>query len=591
MGNPILDMISSLSAVSSTRANDNANKYSEISSIYDSQIAAQEQLGTNIATTKEVELSGKLSAQAATQALAQELGAKMDSPNQIMTLLASEMRTNTLKSMEAKKKYAELDAVSFFDNPLVFLSNQFEKDRIAAEHNSYTDMADSAASKIQDINALVQSGALAQDKIATKITEDSAAAELDNINLLNRQKINEIKLNGISSQINANKALLNDDKFQLDLLMKRQAVLDNEDSRRMMHERLAMEREEHDLRMQAKKDKEDEVEAYNASLIEQYKLIEKGSAAYNNVIKFPRSVVVDANGNKVETIDLKAAENMTKRIASTKEGKAMLELSLNQGLTLDSGINGNSPVYGRNFLEAFNNINMMNMDPSNVPHKEILSTIRQFINPKMNKFLAARKKATQDELNGEATSIINNDYLPVVLANNDADSSIYKAPAINHIVEGTGSKKVKNFWDKVIMPLATIGVNINSFKNMYEHAITAVESGDITEDELVNGIAEYYTNVKNWNNINNNYVGLALPMQQGYNVIIDDADMTWFSGFFPQVANASYFSKLKDSGLKYKKQGSFLHANISIDASKPEEVRKLRLIQKSKTLSGLFRGN
>lgn len=508
------------------------------------QEAVLSRASTNAQTVEGQKGRGELAAQTAARNIASQFGGNQEDANSLLALLGQQFRENTVKTSRAMERVAELDATSLLDNPLAWLSNQYEAYQLEGEAAATQDAANFASTAMQQINATISSGAQAQKAIAKTMTEESIAADLALKADEFKAKSIELQRNNLDKNMSGILALESGNARGIELERTKLAALHSEESLAMQKAHLAIAEKaaikneelqklnlEHarltvEQQRQQNKDREDVQKAMEY----EGHLYELGRAA----LELP---AIDTQGKGI--VPILAAEK------STKEGAARTQIILEAGAAKAAG--AVAVPFGNRPSDALLKVSISGATFANNP--DVAKNVR-FLQESANYLREAKdatgnplipKGAKPEDIKAMLDTEVKN-KLKVMQTNVESTGSIYVAPKLPKLA-GMGEVKATALFQKVLAPQIATNNGDTSFESIWQLGQKAVDDKVISPAEFIQGVTQVFKSSIDYNNFHSNLNGLGLPLQTSYNIITKD-----------------------HSG-----------NNMSIDASKQEQVAKLFL--------------
>ncbi len=537
----------------------------------------QEQLGAAVAEGQSAAAQQKnvaaFQAQENAKKLASAFGGNFnDSATEVMSQLGAEFRAGATAAGDLRKQYGELDAVTFFDNPLVWIGNQIKKDQVAAEYNSASDIASSAALRLQQLNNMVTGGAAAQKAISDGITADSLAKQNEAVATQAKFIANELRIKTIGTMVDANKALITNDKTQLDMLAQEQQYYNNQAVRAEARERLALMRMQkqqlHEARISAAADKDQLRELELQQATDTAMAAIAGAATLN--IDLGQVLQPGADGNYEPKQVKQFVDNITKTAAGKAKWETWVALGINASSSVMESPDGHTvpaPImFGNDSFDALRTVSLAG-NTNNIPYAETAS----LLNDKLEQLEASKEfqlikdKGAKEATIRERLSSVHKDWL----TNAEAPDSLYKSPGIQAIYQSfpVASSAAPAFW-QMLEPHAAVSLP-DTFENITKLAYAAVERGELDPNAADVGITEYYKHVAAHNNINKGFTQYDIKPQVGYAVKsrvmgapVGEGDIMQPIFGFP--------GKLSEP--------------VAIDATKLEDVKKYSLLRRNRKL-------
>ena len=601
--------------------------------------------------------------------LSTALGGNAAAQNYKETEWATVFQQETDAAIAKSKKVQSLDTTSFFDNPIGFISNQFQIEELNSEIKQHESTAKIAGDSLSKLHALESSGASSAIATSATLTAAGAAAQLRakaaddqmlglkteidtaarNINLLDamaqgktreldiarkgfevqvseqdralriqesaqRQAINAEQLTHLKYQNsvfeenqqfkrdaeerNRIKFDLDTKKKDLDIIAKqleidkKEAIKETDPNKKVILEQRVQLNEQKIAKGNI------ELEGLSKSLSTKQQLIESKleSAQLSNDAKTQAMAVKELEQKALSAEANSAAKGFaalgkldlanqitdmavnnpqewkrfSARVAATPEGKRILQIAITNG---ESG-EVSKAFAGQNAGEALRILNDAQVSDTSNLHKNTQATINVLkdlantsLKPASDSSKTGRKQTDIDKLSvAEKDQVVSNFIASRAaewVANSEQAGSVYAAPKLGEFVN---HKEVTNsaLWQKVLMPIASLGGGDSSYKNISEKAVDAVRRGVISANDAIAGISTFYKAAIDINNATSGYNLVTLPNQTSYN-ITSEVPVGMKEQLMADFGLAPKIDKVKQGWVSNTR-------SLAIDASKPEQV-------------------
>ena len=157
--------------------------------------------------------------------MAISMGLDPDAADNRINKLSRQRIADEAAYMQKAEEYKQLNATSFFENPLMFVVNTFKSDAVGREMNALESRIAMSQSAIRDINADIQSGAETARLISKDISDVRQALELKQIGAAAELAASELEIKGFKQNIDMLKAVQEGNKDIADTYTKQQSLL------------------------------------------------------------------------------------------------------------------------------------------------------------------------------------------------------------------------------------------------------------------------------------------------------------------------------------------------------------------------------
>lgn len=144
---------------------------------YQSSVARQQAVAASTKVVTDTQQLGKLQAQTALQNFAANIAGDTDDATGTQAKLAATFLQANSDAADALQTIKEKRSVSFFDDPLSWVSNKLTINHDIDQYNSNASIANQAEQQIDSTNQAISLRAAAQAQIATTVTAASAEAQ------------------------------------------------------------------------------------------------------------------------------------------------------------------------------------------------------------------------------------------------------------------------------------------------------------------------------------------------------------------------------------------------------------------------------
>lgn len=459
-------------------------------------VAAVTQKGDDDALVQQTQATAQLKAQVNMRAVASSLGTNMDDSSQILTKLGQTMLSEYDNAQQTGQALDQLKQVNFLDDPLGWVSAQFQLPQATAQYNQHANTYNRAEATMQQLLTLTNDDNKVQNDIAATKDASSVAASTDAIKQTAIAQAGDAQLKAAQFNIAGMDAI---EKMSAEQIQNSAIGLNAQ----VAAGHLALAQEQLSI-----------VRQTSAQEMEfRSQAIQKGQ------------MDIDAQNDMEDTIN-KGLVTLGRQPLAQGKATAMLKVGGDAGeLVKKAFIIGNSsdvagsPVISTNPGDAARTI-----IASKAPLTASTASIKSML---INSFQEAASDKTIDVKNPtQVDSITTRNALTTAATMqsriNPADSSnIYAAPDIKSVVAQPAVAALP-FTQKVIDPLVASGATKFDPQLMLSLAQTAIKSGTVSFDDAVKGLTVYGNQAVNLNNVNRNYVGFGLPPQTSLNFQLED---------------------------------------------------------------------
>lgn len=418
---------------------------------------------------------------------------------------ARTFQQETDAAIAKSKQVEQLDAVSFFDNPLAYIPNQLEADNLDQQVASHEQTAKIASEALQKMNMLQMSGAEAAIKTAETVTKETQAAQLKMKAAEDLVNSNKLQIENASKNVHMIDAMSVGNLRAIELNMKPFELQKSEEAMSMHRQQLDMAVKNFNL----------DIEMKNFAKQEKERQLESEQQVRNIAVDALARTGNTAAINQVPEAGKGFQQYMANLPKDTKEAM--------QFIALNSATRGYN-VYGNGVGEATFNLDNLgggaNMPPETKKGIEFLANMKAiaYEAKASDGSRIIGKGAKKDAIIG-AINIKAKPFIEAAIAN--AESGIYAAPPLG-VLSGMPEVIKTPMWQKVFKPLVENGDGDSSFQAILDKTNAVVESGDITRRDQLEGISTLAKYFVIYNNKIAQLPGLGLPVQESYNVRYGD---------------------------------------------------------------------
>lgn len=474
----IVDGVSNnaLSANDSAKAAVSANN-DATNSLYSASNARAQMVTDQTAVVAATKNQGQLVAQTALQSYAHALGVDADGSLSAQQATAQQTFLDASKNAaDAAATIAQKRSISFFDDPLQWLTNKITINTDIDNYNGAADQANTAEQFIQESNQLIDARAVALRNVQT-VTSQAASEAATNIAVEQQQELQaNLQRAGIAANTAGVEAITNMSYRQIQIANAR---LDS-DSKYLQaiddQKRLQLSQESHDLEaarlnLEMSKD-QDKLGA------DQYM---SGQLRKGLQLMFPNNPAAwDIPNGKYQAM-------ISGKSPMDPVWKKAFDVAQASDQTGTSGgrILGTSPA---------DTIGTLAFRPTIAPNAQptvdlLTSAATQAIATPAYKQAVANKdtKATSDIINNAVEQRVISDS-----NHTDSPTSLYYLPPADQIVQMNPGLQDSPLYSAVIAPAVKAGIKLDTPVQVTNLAMNAINAGAITLNDAANGISNIY---------------------------------------------------------------------------------------------------
>lgn len=508
-----------------------------------------------------VKLQGELQTQKDNVQAANAFGTNVGDVSDIITQLGQGMRQSAIQLTQAQAKVTDIEANSdLINNPAGWLRDLLQGDGARAERDALAKQFDTQQKLAAGLNAQTQSTVQTQNAITETLSQASITQTAEASRLLADAEASKQAIAGKQYGAQAIEALRTNGAQEFNRSVQVYSQI-TEDQR--YKEGMALRQEQF------------------AALQEQRK---RG--------KLEDQEYVDATGrvNAYRTAaGLPAVNETFVRRTLTQGGDLGDDIRRQeaQGMKLSGG---EVKVFGNTAAET---VAVLTKDQPNLPDSYkpavgILQTASQVAADEINKKLLV--PGNEDlKKNPQARAQILNSSVTQVAAQYQSNiqndkGNPYQAPAVNTILAEKANGLAETKFGKVV--LATMSATDQQYPSpdlLIASGIAAVDKGELSLNDVRDGVTSFYQNAVGINNATGGYLQLGVPAQQGYNTKLESLRRGFFdslgSGLVAVGGNSQ--SQFFEAGQRQKE----IAAAKTLDLTKPTDVTLAITVLQSRKLA------
>ena len=466
MGNPILEAAYG-SAFSTSKVVDTnstaiaAARNTQADTAYDTA-GLQIDLGNQDVIVQTTKLQGELATQNARLKAGAIFGADLNQVGEKISENQAIFESAYQRKMAALRDIDKRDSVSFMDNPLGFIINQFAVNDDIRNHNNALEQEQAAAQHIQDINALSNATAVNQKNFEISVTQASIDAGAKKILDTAQINANAATVAGLGYNVEALQTAINASKEQTAIKFQVLGAQNAQQSLALAMDNYALHKQEFDWK------KEEKAKA------------QEGDDYFVDRIQAGLKVMY---GDKAP--DLGASPKLGRQMLMLlKSGGAAGKEATDAYMAGQSGILGGSPAQVIDLLKSGV---ALQFTPQQEPIKKIFDVAVQ----KTSEGVAAgsvTKANYQEVLNGEVKKLTDGYLRNIEPGSGNNPFNIGSVSAILTMPAVASTALAQ----KVLAPAINTGVKFDDPKQVYAAAIEGIGSGKVSVAEAVDGITALY---------------------------------------------------------------------------------------------------
>jgi hypothetical protein len=422
------------------------------------QIArAQIAEGQAKATVIAAEQAGQLQSQAARLKAGAAFGADLNQQGERISELAMIQNQTQEARLALSQSIAAKQSVSFLDNPLEYVVNQFTVGGDISKFNALADVEDTVTKNIEDITRLSSAVAQNQKNFEVTVTQASADAKAQEALLNAEQQATATRIVGQNYNLAALKATMDASKEQMGIRFSVNQALNAQESQRLQMANHELAVQEAKYRKEDREEKK-QTDGYLASrIIKGYQVFYGDKAA---------DMITPGDVKQMVTLmksGTPAGQEATRAFMAGESNKvagspAQVIDMIGRGLPIQF-TPAQTSVKGV-FEKAVAEVRNRGMLPKDDAERQ------QIMNLEVNKILSKMSKEVKA---GDGENIFQIPDVKLVMQ----DSAVASTPFVQKI-------------------LSTSQVDVNNPKMVYNEALRGVKEGKLTVDQAVEGVLSVY---------------------------------------------------------------------------------------------------
>ena len=418
-----------------------------------SQIAEGQAKSTVIAA----EEAGKLQSQAARLKAGAAFGADLNQQGERISELAMLQNQTQEARLALSQSIAAKQSVSFLENPLEFVVNQFTVGGDISKFNALADVEDTVTKSIEDITRLSSAVAQNQKNFEVTVTQASAEAKAQEALLNAEQQATVTRISGLNYNIEALKAAMDAPKEQMGIRFSVNQVLNAQESQRLQMANHALAVQEAKYRAEDREEKK-QTDGYLASrIIKGYQIFYGDKAA-----------------------DMITPGDVKQMVALMKSGTPAGQEATRAFMAGESNKVAGSPAQ---VIDMIGRGLPIQFTPAQTPVKGVFE---KAVAEVRNRGMLPKDDAERQQImNLEVNKILSKMSKEVKAGDGD---NVFQIPDVKRVMTLPGVVDTP-FVQKI---LSTSQVDVNNPKMVYNEALRGVKEGKLTVDQAVEGVLSVY---------------------------------------------------------------------------------------------------
>lgn len=475
-----------------------------------------QQQATDDATVAAAKQAADFKTQLARVQAANLAGANLNDQSEVLSGLSAAAADAQKRKDDALAAIQQKDSVSFIDNPLEYIVNQFSVNGDIAKHNIANAQLESAHNRIMEVNAEAQQTAITQNTISEPLTAASMAASTRNAAAAATVAARDAQIAGLNYNTKGIEFALNAKRETLALAFQANSAQQAEDAAQRSLQALDLQKKEFSFRQEEwnerRQDKTDQL-AMGQSVIDS--------------INLGRKALLGPNATPIDDVSGKMA-------LSALRSKGVLSNELQK--FYDAGerakLNGKTS-FGTTPAEAADTMQTVpvQLNPTQGPIKNLLANasmatseaIKSAGMPGQNKDPVFQgldpkdKSSVKAAFNGKAQQILNGYAAEVKPGDTD---NPYQVGSINQLAAASPTIQQLPLYQKLFAPLVKNGVQLDDPKQIFSLVGNAVANGTISHKEALDLTTIYHVGVSA-NLAMRNFTGFGLIPKNSYNATVE----------------------------------------------------------------------
>ncbi len=494
MSDPLADILTDVNNTNTLvdmRMADNGNEMAQvmanndaINQSYAASNARQQLVVGQTQVIEDTKNQGALVAQTAKQQYAHSVGIDYDGTLSAQQAQAQQTFLDaSSRAAQSAQVIAQKRSVSFFDDPLQWLSNKLTINDDINAFNGAAGEANTAEQFIQDSNALVDQRAIALTAVQQVTSQAAAEAATNKVVEQQQELADQMKRAGIAANTQGVETVANMDWRNIQLMNMKTDAESKLLGAQTSQEHLQLAQQQFDLEKarlalaQAKENEKDGADQYmHDQLVKGMQLMFPNNPAAWNIPdgkykamiagKLPLDPVWKKAFDVAQSTDIAGGQGT--RILGTSPADAISALSF-------------KPTIAPTAQPTVDLLNRALATASNSPaYKQALA--------------AKDQKAATDIVNATVDQMVKADASHV-----DSPTSLYYLPPIDKIAESIPGTQDSPFFKTIVAPAAAAGIDMSNPGQVAKQAVQAIKDGKISLNEAANNMSAMYGIGQQWN--------------------------------------------------------------------------------------------
>jgi hypothetical protein len=456
-------------------------------------------LASEAANASEVKVQAELGEVARQEAIRKSIAARLGTDASLAGWVIGKKGEEILAAdagmAEASAAIAAKDSVSFLDNPIAWLTNQFTVNEDITRYNFWAQQKDRATETAKQVTELT-TGAI---QVNNALSATTSEAYIGAMRVIGAHQYNQNALEAAAQGARWNMegivAATNASRDRLSVLYSANNAMMQQKQWQAEMARLQIARSEHNMRMEAAREKKDE-----DSLITSY--------IQNGYFNF--------TGKQMDPVSTKNALILFK--AKQPDVMAFFESGLASSKVTNG--QGNKPIISLSPYEASTYIGqgkVTNMSPAmNQVGEQLITWRRQFENP------AVQSAYPYDAKDKKSKEVAFNKFVQDQrrgLQANISSDSVFAPYPIDKVAQLNKNIAATPLWNNVLKPAAATGVDINDPNIAFGIVTAAMREGKVSYADALD-LSLMYAAGLDLNNQTRNFIAFGLAPAMTYNTSI-----------------------------------------------------------------------
>jgi hypothetical protein len=483
-------------------------------------------IGTNQIVVDAARQNAELAVQNTKLRGAAAMGTDINAVGELMSGLTEESRAQAATQQEALHRIQQKQSVSFFDDPLSWIVNQFTVNNDIQEYNTAEEGFNQAQHKIQSLNQSTQSENLTATQLATPITAASIEASANVLKGQADLNANKARIDGLTYNSQGVRDALTADK---DIQAQRLSVFGAEKAQEQTEMALA----HLDLARQKfnwETDQKAKGEAAEKYYIDQ---INKGG----EILRGTGYVPIPVGSPKAGMV-----LNMLK--SGSPQGKEYEEYFQAAERTQSLGFvsKSTSPAHTAQLIQS----GSLKLSEAQEPIKGLLSQAASAVDLaiKSGSVDPKNKGAIEASMNANVKAIMEQQAKNIVPGDRD---NVYNIPSMKSLIESSPTLQKLPLVQKLLGPQVASNIDLSDPNKLFATVVAGVKAGTISYNDALDVSKLYRTGV-DVNLAAKQFTGLGLVPVATYNTKVQTNPYSPFDGretvdFTNQVSVARALNK------------------------------------------------